>query len=226
MRFSLRRFFLGIFSTVFLCGPASFSCAQDLNGSDPKAAVPTPSKVVCIDSTKPRAQVPPPGPQCAEEEFAKRGKPVMSPAHNGVAFGISSAPGNSMTVNVWMDNQTDRAKYYYMCCRSSFLGAVEVYDSSGHRLLSKQEQAEQKACTDGAGFGITCSCSTWNSVAPHTLQVVDSGDLADGYVFSPGRYFIAPASVNRSDCESLSKNRAEAVKPEPENAITVVIPEK
>lgn len=221
-----RRFFFGIFLTVFLIGPTSFLRAQDLESSGPKAAGLSPSRVVCTDSTKPKSQVPPPGPQCAEEEFAKRGKPVMSPAHNGIAFGISSAPDNTMKVSIWMDNQLEQSQHYLMCCGSSFRDAIDVYDSGWRRLISKQEQAVQQICSEGREFVKSCTCSAWGSVAPHTLQVVDSGDLADGYVLSPGRYFIAPASVNRGDCESLSKTRAEAAKPEPANAITVVIPEK
>jgi hypothetical protein len=186
----------------------------------------TSSKVVCIDNSKPKSQLPPPGLRCEEEEFLKRGKPAMSPVHGGIAFGVSSPPGNPKAVDVWMDNQTDKQQSYYVCCRSTFLDDIDVYDAGGQRLIGNEEQAERKICAEGGEVDLVCSCSAVIMVAPHTVQVVDSGVLTDGYVLSPGRYFVTPARVNRRSCDSLKRTAAKADGRGPSDAVVVVIPEQ
>ena len=182
------------------------------------------SKVACVDNAKPQSEIPPPGPQCAEQEFEKRGRPSMSAAHDGIAFGVSSPAGSRTTVSIWMDNRTDKPQNYYFCCGSSFLTHIEVYDSGGQRLLEKGEQAGRKSCRREL---VGCSCSGFVSVAPHTLQVVDSGDLAAGYVLSPGRYFIVvPSQEEKQSCESLDRTLAEGSKIKPANAVKIAIPEQ
>jgi hypothetical protein len=183
------------------------------------------SKVVCIDYSKPASALASPGPQCEKEEFAKNGRPVMSPTSRGVAFGVSSPSGKPTIVHVWMDNQTDNPQSYYMCCATTFLDAIDVYDSGGHRLLSKSEQGVRKMCAAGQVFEKSCSCSAIFSIAPHTMQVVESGSIEEPYELQPGRYFVTLSAVHRSDCESLNKSLAEAANTEPKNAIMVVIQE-
>lgn len=187
---------------------------------------PSSSNVVCIDNSKPKSQLPPPGSRCAEEEFTKVGRPAMSPPHDGIALGVSSPPNNPQTVYVWMDNQTDKPQSYYMCCRGTFLDDIDVYDSAGHRLISKDEQTEQKICAEGGEIVRSCSCSGFASIAPHTLQVIDSGNLTDSYVLSPGPYFIAPARVSHANCNLLKRSVAEAGGAEPRHAIMIVIPQQ
>lgn len=181
------------------------------------------SKVPCFDNTKPKSELPPPGPQCAEQEFAKRGRPAMSVSDSGVALGVSSQGGNPTTVYIWLDNRTDKPQSYYMCCRASFLNQIEVYDSAGHRLLRKGERAGQEICDRELAM---CDCSMLASVAPHTLQVVDSGDLGDGYLLSPGRYFVVPSRSGRKACESLNRTLVDGSKVKAANAIMIVIPEE
>lgn len=181
------------------------------------------SKVDCVDNTKPKSELPLPGPRCEEVEFAKRGKPVMSMSDGGIAYGISFPDGKPTTVYIWLDNQTDEPQHYYVCCRASFLNYIEVYDSAGQRLLRKGEQAGQKLCDrELAG----CMCSTWVSVAPHTVQVVDSGDLGDGYLLSAGRYFVVPSRSGRKACELLNRALADGSKVKAANAVMIAIPEQ
>jgi hypothetical protein len=149
----------------------------------------------------------------------------MSPAGGGVAFGVSSTPGKPGNVQVWVDNQTDDAKSYYMCCGTTFLDAIDVYDSGGHRLLTKSEQSLRKTCVEGQEVERACTCSASLSIAPHTLRVVDSGSIEEAYELPPGRYFVTASVVHRYDCESLKKSLSEAAQTEPKNAIMVVIPE-
>ena len=62
-------------------------------------------------------------------------------------------------------------------------------------------------------------------VAPHTLQVVDSGDLGDGYLPSAGRYFVVPLRSGRKACESLNRTLADRSKVKAANAVMIAIPE-
>lgn len=129
----------------------------------------------------------------------------MAPPEQGVAYGVSVPPGQSGRVNIWMDNQTDQTQSYLMCCRLTFLSGFDVYDSSGHRILNKQEESETKMCAAHQDFAMSCTCSAWISVPAHTMEVVDAGELSDGYTLSQGEYFLLPAHKNTSDCDAVSK---------------------
>jgi hypothetical protein len=183
------------------------------------------SKVACVDNTKPRSELPSPGNECAEQEFAKRGRPSMSAANDGIAFGFSSPQQGSTKIYVWMDNKTNEARTYFFCCVSTFLDAIDVYDSTGHRLLSGQEQASRKGCAEGQTLLSVCTCSTIVTVARHTMQMVDWGDLQDSYVLPPGRFFVAASHIQRQTCESLSKPGQESAQGIPTNALMIIVPE-
>lgn len=147
----------------------------------------------------------------------------MSVSDGGIAFGVSSPQGKPTTVYIWLDNQTAKPTSYYVCCNTSFLNDIEVYDSAGQRLLQKGEQSGQEICDREVTI---CSCSTWVSVPPHTLQVVDSGVLSDGYLLSPGRYFVVPARSGRKPCELVNRTLADGSKVKAANAAMIVIPEE
>jgi hypothetical protein len=100
------------------------------------------SIVACTDSSKKASELPPPGPQCAKEEFAKRGQPFMFPAHDGIAFGVSSGPGKPSTLYLWTDNRTEKDVDLLICCVKTLFEHIDIYDSAGVRLLSKVDQAE------------------------------------------------------------------------------------
>lgn len=148
------------------------------------------SKVACIDNSKPASALPPPGPQCEKDEFAKRGRPFMFPANGGVAFGVSSVPDKPSTLYLWADNQTEKAESLYVCCISTLFEHIDVYDAGGHRVLSKMDLAEQKASSDGKVTLRGCSCSGWVLVPPHTIEILEYADISDGYLLPPGRYVI------------------------------------
>jgi len=188
------------------------------------------SKIACVDNTKRLSDLPPPGPECAKQEFEKRGRPLMSAAQNGIAYGFSSPQNGSTTVYMWLDNQTNESQTYSTCSTSNVINAVDVYDSAGRRLLSRQDQDKQKICAEHKEFSLEflpmCTWTKMVIIAPHTMQVVDSNDLQSSYVLSPGRFFIVPAHVQRQTCESLSKTLEEARQVKPEKAIMMVIPEQ
>src|SRR5260221_1432573 len=140
------------------------------------------SKVRCSANLKPH---------CAEEEFRKNGKPIMLPGDDGIAFGVSVSPTNQTDIFVWMDNQTKVTQSYLAACNVSFLRAFIVYDSSGRRLLTKTEEKSPPHSPDQFEVEV-CSCCILFAVAPHSMQVVDHGNLADAYALLPGRYLIKP----------------------------------
>ena len=51
------------------------------------------------------------------------------------------------------------------------------------------------------------------------MQVVDSGDPANGYVLPPGRYFITATAHERYDCQSVKELEAATPPPQPANAV-------
>lgn len=125
-----------------------------------------------------------------------------------------------------MDNQTDAAQSYSTGCETTFVDRIEVYDSGGHLLLSEEEETRQKRCADGKQptEPHACSRNIIISVPPHTVRVVDFGDINDGYALSPGTYLVTPARVNRQSCALLRITLAQALTAEPHDAIMVTIP--
>lgn len=166
-------------SAATLPGQDSTSKGGQRSAVVPKKAS---SKVRCSGNLKPH---------CAEEEFRKNGKPVMLPGDEGIAFGVSVSPTSQTDIFVWMDNQTNVAQSYLDACNVSFLKAFIVYDSSGRRLLTKTEEKSPPHAPDPFELEV-CSCCIQFAVAPHTMQVVDHGNLGDAYTLLPGRYLIKP----------------------------------
>lgn len=186
-------------------------------------SAPTPSLVACVDPGKSPSQTAPAGAQCAALEFARKGKPLLSAATDGVAFGVSVPPGKAGLIYIWMDNQTDEQKYYLACCRATFLERFDIYDSSGQRILNREEEKDRNACFKGSTFALECTCSGLVEVKPHTMQIVDSGDIADGYSLQPGLYALAPAQ--KTDvCDAIRANSAPQRNGKPRETIQLTIP--
>jgi hypothetical protein len=157
------------------------------------------STIECMD--RPYAKdLPPPGPACEKELFARRGQPFTFSAHNGVAFGVSSEPDKPPTLCLWADNQTDNPVNLLICCGSTLAEHIDIFDSEGHRVLSKMDRAEQKARSEGREMVEGCTCSGWVSVPPHTIRLLDSTEISTWYSIQPGRYTISeqnpPAAYN------------------------------
>jgi hypothetical protein len=143
------------------------------------------------------SEVPPTGVQCAEADFKKRGRPLMLAQQNDIAFGVSSRSTEPSELFIWMDNRTEQTQSYGMRCRVSFLGAFVAYDSAGKRLLSAAERRGRQLHSP-MDEGEVCSCCIVVSIPPHTMQVVDYGNLSEGYRLSPGSYFVIPAYPRKS----------------------------
>ena len=194
---------------------------QDIERPEKARVVATPSRVSCPGQPQASSSVV----SCAEEEFRKKGKPLMSPPQHGIAFGVSAPSADSTDVFIWMDNRTDQTQSYGMMCSVSYLGAFEVYDSAGERVLSKAEQRSRqlRSPVDGIEELEICSCCILQSIPPHTLQVVDYGKLGYGYALSPGSYFIVPVDPRTRKLE-LSKMDQAGTASFLSNGIKMVIP--
>jgi hypothetical protein len=208
MRICMNYFFLVALLIAF---PDSGSFAQGRSKT-------TPSKIACEAQGTSTAS-------CVDQEFRERGKPVMLPVLNGVAFGVSAAPDNPENVSIWMDNQTDQAQSYLDECSVTFLRSLALYDSDGKRLLTKDEQRRERQ-TDGAQLSEIeiCSCCIFESIAPHTMQVVDRGNLRDAYSLSPGTYFIAPVEPRTRTLMLPMAEKTDGTSPLQNHSVKIVIP--
>jgi hypothetical protein len=150
-----------------------------------------PSRVQCYDNSKAKRDWPLPGPECAKQVFAKFGEPFMFPPQNGIAYGISSAPDNPSNLSLWVDNQTPAPQYFLLCCISTVLDHIDIYDERKHRILSESDKFEQKARAEGRPTAKACSCSGWATIPPHIVAYLGSADLSRGYALPPGKYTVS-----------------------------------
>jgi hypothetical protein len=147
------------------------------------------SRVRCLGL--PYSKELPQGPACEKELFARWGHPFMFPVHDGIASGVSSGPDRPSTLVRWVENQTDKPVELFSCCNSTFFDSIDVFDSTGHRVLSKTDLAVQKAHEEGREMLEVCTCSGTSIVQPHTIQIVDSVEISVRYNLQPGRYIIS-----------------------------------
>lgn len=174
------------------CGFAVSIRASGKNHAPPQ------STISCLASS-PVAVVPPYGPSCEKELFAKCGRPFMFPAHAAIVLGISSALDHSTNLCLWGDNRTSKPVNVGVCCTAFLFAHIDVFDSSGHRMMSAADQSAAKA------HGVqteSCTCNILFTVPPHTMEILDPADLSENYALPAGRYTIGerypPASYNLS----------------------------
>jgi hypothetical protein len=187
----MRLRFVVVALALFIHGSAL--CAL-LGASGDRISATSNSKVSCADNKPFAKPLPSPGPACEQEVFARRGRPFMFPARNGIAFGVSSEPDKPSSLNLWVDNQTDKAESLYFCCASTLFDHIDIFDSRGHRVMSKTDQIEQKARAEGRTIIDACTCSGWSAIPPHTIQIFVSADISQGYALQPDRYTISERS--------------------------------
>jgi hypothetical protein len=172
-------------------------------GVHPPASKSVESTVSCSDKPYSKS-LPRPEPACEKALVRRLGRPLMFPAHNGIAFGLSFGPDKSGMLYLWADNQTGTAVNMYACCISTLLEHIDIFDSEGHRVRSKENQLKQKAALEGLPTIASCSCSGWVLVPPHTIRFFVHANIADGYALQRGSYTISernPVAPNslRSD---------------------------
>jgi len=163
---------------------------------------PVASKAACSDVTALPANRRTPE-ACAE--VALYGRPVLFPARNGIAYGVSAMPDKPLTVHIWMGNHTEKPQTTYLCCNTTFVRYIDLYDQSGQRTPSRLEIANAKSpLADPLDPRAVenCGCSGWSTVPAHSLKVIDHGNLSTSYALASGRYTIveyvppSPAATN------------------------------
>jgi hypothetical protein len=149
------------------------------------------STVACHDVSNAKP-LPPPGPACERELFARRGRPFMFAARAGIAYGVSFNPEKHSELYLWAENRTDQASDYLLfCCEATLLDAIIIYNSARHRVLSKSDELARKALSEGRELVPVCTCSGSVIVPAHTIQLFDSADISADYSLGPGRYIIS-----------------------------------
>ena len=204
----MRLQFVVALSALFMYGPALDVCAQATGDT---GTAPHQSEVKCVDKYyNPGAKpLPLPGPVCEKEVFARRGRPFMFPAHDGIAYGVSLEPGEPPSLNLWVDNQTNEAKTIDFCCGSTLYHHIDIFDSEGHRVPSRYDQYEREAFSEGHEIVETCTCSGIVAILPHMMQIIDGAAVVRFYSLGPGRYTV---SERQSPAQRFGPNNYEKVK--------------
>jgi hypothetical protein len=161
------------------------------------AAVPQESKLEL--DTRPRKL------DCTHLDWMKQGRPVFVDSGDGVRLGISTrndivSPGEPVVVDIWVDNQSDKAVWSGGRC-PPYLHYGDVFDASGRRLVGIREQRRREAEKSGGTTVDVCqSTEMLVPVPPHTCKApvdVHGNNYTLDYNLAPGVYYIFP--VSRTD---------------------------
>lgn len=170
------------------------------------------SGVACVDPFA-TSEPQPDGKSCEEELFARRGRPVLFPGHDGVAYGVSANPKNNSTLYLWADNRTTQTVRILTCCAMTLFEHIYVFDPLGQRVLSKMDHR----LSAGEQMVRVCTCSPAISIPPHTTQLVDAAELSQEYVLISGSYTVSERFPPVSDSASITRNRS------PEQGLLIAI---
>ena len=129
-------------ASLFLCYRTSRSPTSDETSQIP------PQAGAQVDTTLHLAQPPQAG--WHSPRLSAKGRPIFV---GGMDGGISTRKavvsfGEPVVVDIWIDNRTDRPAHSGGRCLP-FLELVDAFDESGHRLISRHEQAELDAKATG-----------------------------------------------------------------------------
>ena len=196
---------LTILSSVGACFSFVLPLAlQNIQNRPPtiNAAESSTSVVACLDPFATSGSLPN-GKGCEEELFARRGRPFLFPAHDGVAYGVSANPNNNSALYLWADNRTTQTVRVAACCAMTLFEHIYVFDSLGQRVLSKTDHGLSK----GEQMVKVCTCSPAFSIPPYTIQLVDSAEISQEYVLKSGSYTISERFPPVSDTASNTSNR-------------------
>jgi hypothetical protein len=144
---------------------------------------------------------------CTADVSMDTGRPVMFRSVGGLAWGLSTKPipyGEAVPVILWVCNTTDAPKDIMTCSDIArfWRGGIDLFDSSGHRVLNQEEENQKKLRESGGapvsiGSGMPCIDSAIN-ILPHSsihgsFSKSDYLSLRAPYSPPPGRYFIVPS---------------------------------
>jgi hypothetical protein len=102
--------------------------------------------------------------------YSLGGHPVLFPAHDGVAYGVSANrnPKDNSTLYLWADNRTTQSVRILTCCAMTLFEHIYVFDSLGQCVPSKMDHR----LSTGEQMVRVCTCSSAFSIPPHTIQLV------------------------------------------------------
>lgn len=148
----------------------------------------------------------PPPKDCAHEISPDTGTPVMLRSPGDLEWGISSKPvhyGEPVSVLLWLNNSTDRVRSVMTCMNIDYFWTegIDVFDSVGHRVLSRSEEKMRGkphveslfVCTRNFPIEIPAHSCMHGTFSGLTYDF--SRDLRSYYELPPGRYYILPKAA-------------------------------
>jgi hypothetical protein len=175
-------------------------------------------------------------PECTPDLSADTGKPVIFRHLGSLIWGLSTKPvpyGENIFMLLWVCNTTDKPLPVMTCedIDRFWLDGLDVFDSSGHRVLSRREENDKKlrdsnkfapggcffSCTRNFPINIPAHSCLHASFSNPNYDFVR--DIRTYYSLPPGRYAIVPSERNK-DCEPSRRTL-----PDPKNGLLIVVAE-
>ena len=150
--------------------------------------------------TRPQLDTRPRKLDCSRLDWMTKGRPIFVDSRDGVRLGISTqkdvvAFGEPVMVDIWVDNRSDKPVNSGGRC-PPYLHFGDVFDASGHRLISNREQTKLDAGKNGRTTVDVCeSTEILVAIPAHTCATpVDAhGDnYTLDYKLAPGVYYVFP----------------------------------
>ena len=159
--------------------------------------------------------------ECAANLSADTGRPVMFPPRGALTWGLSSRAvsyGEPDSVLLWLFNPKDKPQPVWTCMDIGqfWLSGIDVFDSSGHRVLTRAEEKDKgfPGLKDVNLYSCLVSCARnfTIDIAPHSCAHTTfsasaydfARDLRNYYSLPPGRYRIVPAEREQA-CKPVSR---------------------
>jgi hypothetical protein len=161
--------------------------------------------------------------ECAANLSADTGRPVMMfPSRSALTWGLSSRTvtyGEPVSVLLWLFNPTDEAQPVWTCMEIDqfWVSGIDVFDSSGHRVLTREEEKNKELAASGKNMPLSacmfsCTRNFTIDIAPHSCAHTTfsapaydfARDLRTYYSLPPGRYRLVPAE-REQECMPVSR---------------------
>jgi len=150
---------------------------------------------------------------CADGASTDAGQPVLFSHWGDLSLSVSTRPapyGEPIPLLLWFENPTDTTIGVWQCTGiANFLyGGFDIFDSAGHRILSRDDHHLKDAGVDSDGFRFSPMCSgqtpipipahscihgTFPSILKDAWSSPENllrADLSRVYDLPPGRYYM------------------------------------
>ena len=148
------------------------------------------------------------------------GKDVTNDTRESVVFkrgemmwGLSGGEGRvgAVPISLWFYNPTDKPQPLWTCESIDWFWilGIQVFDSEGHRVLSKaevREREQREKIPNMLGCVMACSANMLFEIKPHTCSykgTITSGNdagrnLTSLYDLTPGKYYVMPYEMKHT----------------------------